>query len=104
MAIITSFRRHPTASRTQHQAKREGRHDHCQHIPEQAQQPIIQPPEDAYHDGQTNALPSVEVSAFAGARSNVECQLSPGQSEVLGRGGRAWRADGGCAAGRCATK
>ena len=30
-------------------------------------------------------FPSVEVSAFAGARSNVECQLSPGQSAGVRR-------------------
>ena len=60
--------------------------------------------------GRPTLFPSVEVSAFAGARSNVECQLSPGRSA----GGRRWEAVGerGKAleqqrlgeAGRCATK
>lgn len=34
--------------------------------------------------GRPTLFPSVEVSAFAGARSNVECQLSPGQSAGVG--------------------
>lgn len=60
--------------------------------------------------GRPTLFPSVEVSAFPGARSNVECQLSPGRSAG---GGRRWEAVGerGKAleqrlgeAGRCATK
>lgn len=60
--------------------------------------------------GRPTLFPSVEVSAFAGARSNVECQLSPGRSA----GGRRWEAVGERGepleqqrlgeAGRCATK
>ena len=41
--------------------------------------------------GRPTLFPSVEVSAFAGARSNVECQLSPGQSAG---GRRRWEAVG----------
>ena len=41
--------------------------------------------------GRPTLFPSVQVSAFAGARSNVECQLSPGQSAG---GRRRWEAVG----------
>jgi len=40
-------------------ATRGGQHIYRRrHIPEQAQQPIIQAPEDSHHDGQTKAVPS----------------------------------------------
>jgi hypothetical protein len=75
-----------------HQATREGRHDHGQDIPEQAQQPIIQPPEDAYHGGQTNALSrTVEVSARLlelEATSNANSRQA--SQRAVGSGGRAW--------------